>query len=104
MKTTFLLLVVITLLIGCVKNITIPPPQYDSKVSIQSMLEPDSLPIVYFSRTVPYFDRIIHFSELVIRNAQVKIQSSAGTDSLRLDSFYNKLYCEYYYYYKGSLP
>jgi hypothetical protein len=104
MKTTFFLLVAMALFIGCEKNITIPPPQYDSKVSIQSMLEPDSLPIVYFNRTVPYFDRIVHFSDLVIRSAQVKIQSSTSTDSLRLDSVYNKLYCEYDYYYKGSLP
>lgn len=91
------------LLYSCEKVITISPPAYNSKPSIQCMLEPDSLPKVYFNQTVPYFDKKITFQDLVIRNAQIKIQSSAGTDSLRLDSVYNRIYCQYDYYYKGSI-
>ena len=43
------------------KTITITPPSYLSRPSIQSMLEPDSLPVVYFNRTVPYFNENLLF-------------------------------------------
>lgn len=90
------------LLAACEKVITISPPPYTSKPSIQCMLEPDSLPKVYFNQTVPYFDKKVSFQDLVIRNAQIKIQSTVGIDSLYLDSVYNKIYCQYDYFYKGN--
>jgi len=89
---------------SCEKVITISPPPYTSKPSIQCMLEPDSLPKVYFNQTVPYFDKKVSFQDLVIRNAQIKIQSTIGIDSLHLDSTYNKIYCQYDYFYKGNTP
>jgi hypothetical protein len=88
---------------ACEKVITISPPAYISKPSIQCMLEPDSIPKVYFNNTVPFFDKKISFQDLVIRNAQIKIQSILGTDSLKLDSVYDKIYCEYDYFYKASV-
>ncbi len=91
-------------LYSCEKTITISPPSYISKPSIQSMLEPDSVPVVYFNRTVPYFDSKVSFASLVIRNAIVQVMSTSGTDVLRLDSSYDKLYCQYNYYYKGTIP
>ena len=89
---------------ACEKTITISPPPYTARVSIQSMLEPDSVPVVYFTRTVPYLSNTTSFKDLVIRNAQIKIQSNAGTDNLQLDSVFNPVYCQYNYYYKGSIP
>jgi hypothetical protein len=68
------------------------------------MLEADSLPKVYFNQTVPYFDKKVSFQDLVIRNAQIKIKSTAGTDSLHIDSSYDRLYCQYNYFYKGNVP
>ena len=105
MKTIInLLLIVISIIFcSCEKTITITPPPYLSRPSIQSMLEPDSLPIVYFNRTVPYFNENYLFKDLIIRNAEIKIQSSAGTDSLKLDSVYDKSFCQYNYYYKGNI-
>lgn len=100
-SATFLILALIS---SCQKTITIKQPPYTSKVSIQSMLEPDSVPVVYFNRTVPYFDKSITFAQLVIRNATVHINDGTNTDILQLDSVFNKLYCEYDYFYKGSLP
>ncbi len=96
--------VIAVMLASCEKNITIPQPAYNGRVSIQSMLEKDSVPVVYFNRTVPYFDKKVTFNDLVIRNAQVIIKSSVGIDSLRLDSTYDRIYCEYDYYYKGLVP
>lgn len=106
MKTIIhLLLIVISIIFySCERTIIITPPAYLSRPSIQSMLEPDSLPVVYFNRTVPYFNENQLFKDLVIRNAQIKLQSSMGTDSLRLDSVYDKSFCQYNYYYKGNTP
>ncbi len=91
-------------LFSCEKIITISAPPYTSKPSIQCMLEPDSLPKVYFNNTVPYFDKKVSFQDLVIRNAQIKIQSSLGIDNLHLDSVYNKIFCQYDYFYIGNTP
>jgi Domain of unknown function (DUF4249) len=87
---------------SCEKVITIKPPNYLGKPSIQGMLEPDSVPKVYFNQSVPFFNEKVSFQDLVIRNAQIKIQSSFGIDSLKLDSVYNGVYCQYDYFYKGN--
>jgi Domain of unknown function (DUF4249) len=89
---------------SCEKVITIRPPSYIGKVSIQSMLEPDSLPVVYFNRTVPYFGNDVALGVLAIRNAIIKISSSGGTDILHFDSAFSRTYCQYDYYYKGNIP
>ena len=105
MKKYFNLLLMITIVFSsCTKIITIKPPTYIGKVSIQGMLEPDSLPIIYFNRTVPYFGKDVALGALAIRNAVVKITSSSGTDILRFDSVFSKTYCQYDYFYKGSFP
>jgi hypothetical protein len=103
-KINIVLVVISFIFCSCEKIITITPPPYLSRSSIQSMLEPDSLPIVYFNRTVPYFNENLLFRDLIIRNAQIKIQSSTGIDSLKLDSVYDKSFCQYNYYYKGNIP
>lgn len=105
MKTyiSFVIVAIAIMLTSCEKNIAIPQPAYNGRVSIQSMIEKDSVPVVYFNRTVPYFDKKVTFNDLVIRNAQITIKSSVGTDSLRLDSVYDRIYCEYDYYYKGTV-
>lgn len=86
------------------QEITVPQPPYVSKISIQGIVEPDSLPLVYLNRTVPYLDGSTNTSDLIIRNAIVKVISNEGTDILRLDSTYSKVDCRYNYYYKGSIP
>lgn len=103
----FIVLTIIFLSIcfcACEKIITISAPNYSGKVSIQSMLEPDSVPIVYFNRTVPYFGNDVSLGSLVIRNAIIKITSNSGTDILYFDSVFSKTYCQYDYYYKGKIP
>lgn len=99
-----IILLVAISVFSCEKVITITPPPYQSRLSIQSMLEPDSLPIVYFNKTVPYFDQKVSFSDLVIRNAVIKISDGAIEDTLKMDSVYDKIYCQFNYYYKGNKP
>lgn len=101
---TIIVLFAAILFLSCEKTITITPPSYTGKVSIQSMLEPASIPIVYFNRTVPYFDKKVSFADLVVRNAMVKISDGVSSDVLKLDSTYDKIYCQYNYYYKGYTP
>jgi Domain of unknown function (DUF4249) len=102
-KITIPLLIISIILFSCEKVITIKPQTYLGKVSIQSTLEPDSLPVVYFNRTIPYFGNDVALGALAIRNAVVKITSSAGTDILRFDSAFSKTYCQYDYFYKGNV-
>ncbi len=96
--------IITTVFISCEKNITITPPAYNDKPSIQSMLEVDSVPVVYFNRTVPYFGKDLSLQSLAIRNAVIKITSNGITDSLGFDSSFSKTYCQYDYYYKGNIP
>jgi len=106
MKTIIhLILIVISIVFySCEKTIIITRPAYLSRPSIQCMLEPDSLPVVYLNRTVPFFNENQLFKDLIIRNARIKIESSTGTDSLKLDSVYDKSFCQYNFYYKGNIP
>jgi Domain of unknown function (DUF4249) len=103
-KILFPLLIISLAFYSCEKSITIKPPTYFGKVSIQSMLEPDSLPVVYFNRTIPYFGNEISLGSLVIRNAVIKITSGSGTDLLHFDSLYSRTFCQYDYFYKGNIP
>ena len=90
------------LLIGCEKEITVPQPDYIQKPSIQGILEPDSLPLVFFNRTTPFLSATTTTGQFVIRNATVKITGGNTTDVLKLDSLYDRIYCQFSYFYKGT--
>jgi hypothetical protein len=103
MKKIFLInLLIGVTFINCQKEITIAQPSYTSKVSIQGLIEPDSVPIVYVNKTVPYFSNTTNTAELVLRNATVKIIDNNHSDILKLDSLFDKIYCKYIYYFKGN--
>src|SRR5689334_20879913 len=93
------------LLFGCTKEIAVPQPPYTSRVSIQGIIETDSLPKVYFNRTVPYLTGSMYNADLVIRNASVVIKTSGEADDiLQLDSTYDRIDCQYIYFYRGARP
>lgn len=97
-----IILISVGFVIGCQKEIFIPQPFYAGKVSIQGIVEPDSIPIIYLNRTVPYLTGTTNTSELVIRNATVKISTVNESDLLSLDSTYSKVDCRYNYFYRGN--
>lgn len=99
-----ILILLIGLSFSCQKEIFIPQPPYIGKVSIEGIVEPDSLPIVYLNRTVPYLTGSTNTTDLIIRNALVKISRLGETDILKLDSIYSKVDCRYNYFYKGTIP
>ncbi|MET4082625.1 hypothetical protein ABIB40_002585 [Pedobacter sp. UYP30] len=104
MKNTALLLAVISIgfILACQKTITVKPLLYNDKVSIQCFIEPDSVPILYFNKTVPYFGKDIKKNQLIVRNAQIKIIGGNSADLLTLDSLFDKIDCQYNYFYKGQ--
>jgi hypothetical protein len=104
-KLFFILqMIIMIFLSSCQKDIVVPQPPYDSRVSIQGLIEPDSIPVIYFNKTVPYFANTTNTADLVIRNATIKISSGNSTDSLTLDSILNRVNCKYIYFYKGTVP
>jgi hypothetical protein len=104
MKKSFLTVPIIIMLINCQNEIGLPALPYAPRVIIQGFIEPDSVPIVYFNRTVPYLSGTTNAAELVIRNARVRVSSSEGSDVLVLDSTFVHMDCRYSYFYKGSIP
>jgi hypothetical protein len=101
-KIQFTFISLTLIFFGCTKNINVKAPAYTNKVSIQCFIEPDSVPVLYFNQTVSYFDNAIKKNQLVIRNARITIENSLTTDVLTLDSVFDKIDCQYNYYYKGK--
>ncbi len=104
MKTKIILLLVgISTLVACQKDITVPSPDYSSRKTIQCALEVGVKPKLYFYNTVPYFDNV-RLNDVFVREANIKISDGTIVDSLRVDSAYDYLKCEYEYFYIGILP
>jgi hypothetical protein len=93
----------ILFLTGCEQVITLPQPDYTTKITIQGIVEPDSFPIVYLNRTSPFLSATTQTGDLVVRNADVRIKEANTTDILKIDSVYDKIYCQWEYFYKGSI-
>jgi len=84
--------------------VALPELPYEERMVIQGIMEPDSMPVVYFNRTVPYLSDIIDPAELVVRGANVVVTSPGESDNLFLDSVFLPLDCRYSYFYKGTVP
>jgi hypothetical protein len=63
-----IILLLCIFLASCEKNIDILPPAYESKISIQCMLTPDSFPKLYLGKSVPYFNYAVLPKELFLAN------------------------------------
>ena len=92
----------ILLINSCQKNINVTPPPYTDKVSIQCFIETDSVPVLYFNKTVGYFDAKVKKNQLVIRDASITIKTMATIDTLLIDSTFDMVDCQYDYFYKGK--
>ena len=103
MKNRLWIVALVFAFASCQKTIKIPSPTYAESVSIQGIVEPDSMAEVFLFKTVPYFDKLARASELFIRNATVVITSIDGTDNLKVDSVFDYINCEYVPFYKGTI-
>ena len=97
-----LTLTVILFISSCEKDITVVPQDYENRLSIQCLITPDSFPKLYLYKTIPYFDIQTDYTDLFVKNAEITITSSLGTDILQADSIYDGFYCRYNYFYRGS--
>ncbi len=103
MKNILITIVLLTLfLAACEKNITIPQPPYESRVSIQGTMEPGTVPSVFIYKTIPYFAEA-NLSQLFAKDASVKIAGPETSEYLTIDSSYNYIKCEYEYFFKGKI-
>jgi len=93
---------IVILLASCEKNITVKQLPYQGKLSIQCLITPNQKPILYFNRTVPYFDAKVNTRELTIDNASVFLNDGSSNFTLLFDSSYNLHFCRYDYFYKGT--
>lgn len=89
-------------LFGCTKTIPVEQQPYTERVSIESLLEPGTIPKVYLNRTVPFFTNDQTPSSLFIQDADVRIASPNGVDVLRPDSTYNGFDCRWEPFYVGT--
>jgi hypothetical protein len=99
----FMIICIADIVWACQSEVDLPQLPYDAKVIIQGIMEPDSVAIVYFNRTVPYLEGTTDPARLVIRNASVIVSSSSESDQLYLDSVYLPLDCSYSYFYRGNI-
>jgi Domain of unknown function (DUF4249) len=95
----FLLLVIIQ---ACKKDLTLTQPPYDSKLSIECLITPNTYPIAYINNTLPYLNGVGTNDSFFARNAIVTITSSLGTINFTADSTFNYFLCDYIYFYKGD--
>lgn len=89
---------------SCVKDINIKPLPYADKISFESILMPGTLPKVYLSRAVPFFELNMMPSTAFIRNATVTISGEGVTDILKMDSTFDYFFCRWEPFYLGNFP
>ncbi len=87
---------------SCTKDISVKPVPYTTKPVIDCMLLPGEVAKVYLNTSIAYFDTLVYNKDIFIRNANVKISSSSGSETLFTDSTLNLFTCEYEYFYKGN--
>jgi len=96
--------VMLLLFQACQKNITVKPLPYDQKLSIECMLLPGTVPKLYLSHTVPYFNLDVTPSSSFVPNAVVNISGGGTTETLHADSTYNYFFCRWEPFYIGDTP
>lgn len=96
------LILTVAAAMSCQNEVVLPQLDYEPRIIIQGIVEPDSVAIVYFNRTVPYLSGTTDPAELVIRHADVTISSIESTDHLFLDSVFIHMDCKYAYFYRGT--
>jgi hypothetical protein len=75
LRLSGIVLAIVTLLVGCEKDITVDLPQADTKIVVQGSIEPGKSPIVILSYSAGYFDPadLNALANSYVRDAQVKM-------------------------------
>lgn len=98
-----MLLVVLSLLSACQKEVNIKPiSTYTGQLFIESVLFPGKQPQVFLNRSVPFFSDGVTPQELFVRNATVSLVGSFGSETLVADSTFDYFRCRWVPYYTGA--
>jgi len=89
------ILLLISLLSSCVKDIPLEERPYESNVTIEGLLEPGETLKIYIHNSIGFFDNAFFSEEAFITNAEVIINGS----NLYLDSTYSDFWCRFNYFY-----
>lgn len=95
-------IIIIALATSCQKEVILKQLPYDSKLSIECLITPNKIPIVYLSRTVPYLTGAALNNTFFVRNATISVTSTSGTIAFAPDSVFNYFQCDYIYFWKGN--
>src|ERR1043165_6473024 len=81
----FILVVVLTGIFGCRKDVTLNLPEYQQKVVIEASIETGSSALVFLSWSVPYFKEFdfSHPEKVFIKGAKVTITDGQETETLQ---------------------
>ena len=89
---------------ACEKSIVIAPHAFKSQLSVECILEPNKVPVLYLGKTVGYFKPLTTPLDLFVDNALVTISSASSIDTLKTASKYNYFRCQEEYFYQGKIP
>ncbi len=103
MKKTLFIAALFCLALGCQKDITIDAPAYESKPVIECLLMPGTLPKIYLSRSVPFFNSAATPAALFVRDAEVVISGGGEQETLTVDSVYDNYFCRWQPHYGGQI-
>lgn len=87
---------------SCEKNIIIEPHPFQSKLSIECILEPGMVPKLFLGKTVGYFDTKHTSKDLFVNDAIVTLTNGTGIDTLVASHKFNFFRCTDEYFYLGS--
>jgi Domain of unknown function (DUF4249) len=106
MKFIILFLTIFILLItnACEQNIVLPIHDYKAQLSVECILEPGNVPILYLGNTVSYFDTLNTSRDLFVDNAIIIISTSTTKDTLKTHNKYNYYTCQEEFFYQGAIP
>jgi hypothetical protein len=109
LKKTAALLIIILCISSCIEDITVDLPQYQPKLAVFCVLQPDSLPVLFLNESTSKFDYGDTSTSpstrmKYINNALVVISNDFNErDTLRLKEVIDPFRNEKKYYYEGRL-
>ena len=91
LSTGLFLLFILIIHTACQKEILIEQQPYDEKITIESLLEVGTLPKVYISKSVPFFDSDVNPVSLFLSDAKVILSQNGQEEVLKMDLIFELL-------------
>ena len=102
LSTGLFLLLILIIHTACQKEILIEQQPYDEKITIESLLEVGTLPKVYISKSVPFFDSDVNPVSLFLSDAKVILSQNGQEEVLKADLIFDEYWCRNQPFYVGT--